>query len=341
MSVTNKFLAASVAAAALTWGTAQAAPVFGAGNTFNGMEMVALENQYRAEGLCGTNCLAASAQDPAGYRRVNPFIADNTAVGDIFIGVIAIGKIFNNVEGTTWNADDVPAGGIDNFTGYFAQEVVSKAAESATVDHITLGALSVPDPFGKLLAGEMFRLWVDDGAAPPATPFERNGTILDDITKATDGTFFGSFGLGVGLCDEPTCTAGFAYTHIDDSLTGANIEGNGFLALNSLVHGPAWTLGNLAPINAFGENEVGGFDLPPVTGNCIGAIIGATCTEFFADFELVVNDDGPIAGGNSPWLFENNDPIRFYVVPEPTSLALIGLGMLGAGVASRRKQKKA
>ena len=44
-------------------------------------------------------------------------------------------------------------------------------------------------------------------------------------------------------------------------------------------------------------------------------------------------------GGGDIIGLRSNDPVRLEVVPEPATLSLVGLGLLGAGLLNRRKQK--
>lgn len=363
MKLNKGLIAAAVVAPLVQFSASlQAAPVFGPNGSFNSIELVAVENQYRATGSCtsignsasGADCLTATGDDPAGYNKVNPGVASNTDVGDLFIGILNIRDISNNLTGTTWNSDNVAAGGIDTFTGYFVQEVLANFAPPDPFDptqtddnHITLGASAV-DPFGVLSgspAGTMFALYVDDGSqATGNTVFTRNGAggfgVLGDISNATDGDLWAYLGEPVGLCDEAECTPGYNYTHTDDTLTGFNIEGTFFFALNSLLHGPAYNLPNLHPINDFTEAELGGVATSGINGICSPlAPFPITCTEFIGQAELTANQSGPIGGGNEPWFFENNDPINLYI-PEPNSMALVGLALAGFGALQKRRARR-
>ncbi|MBU1689166.1 MAG: PEP-CTERM sorting domain-containing protein [Gammaproteobacteria bacterium] len=127
-----------------------------------------------------------------------------TSVGDLFYGILNITNIrAGGIE--RWDAQNVVgATPIDSFSGYYLAEVKSiyTAFPSSTpyAAAISLGPVSggVVDPFGKfsaseLAAGAMAKLFVDDGAT--ATAFEMNGSVSDDINKATDGTPWGTLGF--------------------------------------------------------------------------------------------------------------------------------------------------
>ena len=130
--------------------------------------------------------------------------APGASVGDLFYGILNVTNIrAGGVE--RWDAQNVVGSTpIDSFSGYYLAEVKSVynafPASTPYAAAITLGPVSgsVIDPFGKfsaseLAAGAMAKLFVDDGAT--ATAFEMNGSFLDDIAKATDGTPWGTLGF--------------------------------------------------------------------------------------------------------------------------------------------------
>jgi hypothetical protein len=56
--------------------------------------------------------------------------------------------------------------------------------------------------------------------------------------------------------------------------------------------------------------------------------------------DVVGNGSGfkPSTNFNSGWLLETNTTIRFNTIPEPSMLGLLGLALLGAGFASKRRK---
>jgi len=327
-------------------GSALALASFGANAVvfFNGLhdiEILNRENVYRSTATCAESggCLAFDpANDPVGFQRADPTIANNILPGDIFAGVFATREVTHVASGvTTWSADNVAAGGIDTFTGYFAQAVAAVQLNAiGALDRIILGTTPV-DPFGVLGAGEVARIWVDTGAG---TPFVGDGlltTTFSSIASATDGSLWAAF--GVGATNAPVDNDGYTYSEAEIGGGLANFgTGTFYSAWDILLQGPAFNIAGVNPINDPTEGIFGGLQAgdPLLTafqnlfGVCFPGAGTYACNDIVGNGQLSVNQNV------SPWQFASEDPLQINVVPEPGTLALLGAMLVGAGFARRR-----
>lgn len=329
----NTLLGVATAGTLLSAGVAQAAPSFGVG--LHDIFFSNWENAYRTDAACGTTglCLGAGT-GPTGWQMINPLIPGNLSSGDVFAGVFRVQNMDDSL-GEIWTQS--PG---DRFEGYFAQEIAEVVVDAfgagpGANDHLGLTVASV-DPFGILSAGEMFRVYVDDGVGSNACDGVA-ATTAASIAECTNGGLwasltpgvFTSIGAGFDL-------DGYARTVTDLTLSGDASLNETFLAMNILTYGPRYNAGLLEPVNDGNENSSGG---PLALGTAVcppGAGLFITCTQIVGTGEVELNSNGPYGSAtqNSPWVFQSNDPLQLYV-PEPTTVAMLGMGLVALGMRRR------
>jgi len=257
-------------------------------------------------------------------------------VGDHLAGIISVQNIL--VQG---NPSHYLQSATDQLSGVFAQKILEVKVDGFGITHLTLGNPTVGsfcsgiDCFSTGLApGEMFAFYHQIGGG--TTIFESNGTMADDVTKATDGGLFMTFGLdatnGAGL-DGVFGTfddTGYAYSH---PILGANPEGDAFGGLDIKTNNSGFLF---AGINDINECEIGGTPGEPGVGCAVtrpAPLLSGLV--FTSEFEI-----NPDFSTFSPWAFASNDPATLHplgVIPEPSSMWLLGMGLSGLGVFGRRK----
>lgn len=205
----------------------------------------------------------------------------------------------------------------DRFQGYAAFQVQSLSGDVATGLQVNFEPLTIADPFGKLAAGEVLALFVDEGA----TGWQPNAlTLAAAVASVTDGSLWGTFGFDGTQGDDGGPSDGYLYQRNDNNL-GNPEAGFGWAALN-VVQSP----GNIAFTGVNDPTEVlyGGATL----------FTSLWAKQFFS--RSLAFDRG-----DSLFQFQSNDPLVFAGVPEPASILVFGglfAGFLGYRRLRRRRE---
>lgn len=228
------------------------------------------------------------------------------AVGDYLVGILNVQNVNANSNTHFFQG---PAG---QLTGIFAQEISAIGADGFgphfTFKNPTLSTFCEPGAVNcfstGLAAGEMFGFYLQE---PATTLFNSNGpTMASDVADVVDGTAYFTLGLVSGT--------NYAYSHPG--------QGIAFGGLDFVANNTGFTFGYLVD-----PNEVFNGD----------GITGPSQMVFTSEFET----NPPFSTGGSPWAFASNDPATLHplgVIPEPSSIWLLGMGLSGLGIFSRRKK---
>jgi hypothetical protein len=155
---------------------------------------------------------------------------------------------------------------------------------------------------------------------------------------------------------------------VEDSVTWGGAGMDGFTNVNLLADGVTadpgtslWLLGDFLPVNALGTTLTLFIDLSTGLGSSGGGfvnLIGGSELGMFTQgigttplgalydmtFQYTTSQDPDVFYYSSTyaddgfWQISSSDPVRANVVPEPATLSLLGLGVIGL-VARRRKRK--
>lgn len=233
--------------------------------------------------------------------------------GSVNFGVLQITSVENPILGTQlWNTGTLGA----ELTGVFRDITVKSVSPTpGGVDILSTGGILdiYINPVGSFAAAGGFAQgmsgYTDAGCAV-------NGACYDGITNVATGALFLSLEWvpGVSLVD-PLATVAGTFTGATLPATGT---AQGYLSVTGGSHAAHFDNNGFdaGAADLFAQND---FCTPGQTG-CVS---------------LAAAGGSPAAGG---WQLRSNDPVRTRYVPEPGSLALIGLGLSAAGFINKRRR---
>jgi hypothetical protein len=226
--------------------------------------------------------------------------------GDQFHGILTLSTI-SNVDGTTTTWANGLSG--NEITGEFQITVASGGPLSTSAPPALGTSVGLTFTMG---SSDFLNLYLDQ--TPDYSAGSAGSTSAGDIANATDGTpYFSVIG--------------------SDYLSGGNVSSTTAGGVSSSVN---YNWANLTTNNT-------GYNIAPELWKDFSGVVGnfgSMVSDIYWETQLsfvATGSNAALAG----WQYKSEDPLYLNTVPEPTTMALFGIGLLfGAGAIKRRSSMK-